>query len=81
MGSDLSGEDGNSRVLCADANTHEEARDEQTLPVGREARRDWGRRETDTGDKNLSATAEPVVERIDDESATATQLAETPLDM
>lgn len=62
--------DRDSRVLCTDADTHNEPRSEQSFPRLGKGGTNGGGCETESSDENLTSPAQVVVERINDESAT-----------
>lgn len=69
-GGHFGGVDGDGRVLGSDANTHNETSSKQALPGGGKGGTDGGRRETAGRNKDLTATAKVVIERIDNPGAT-----------
>jgi len=72
MGGHLGGEDGHCSVLSTDADAHDEAGGEQLLPRLCETGPDGGGGEDNGSEEDLAATAQVLVERVDDECANET---------
>ena len=64
--------DGDSSILGSNTDTHDEASGKETFPGGGEGGTDGSGSEAESSEENLTATAEVVVERIDDEGTTMT---------
>lgn len=60
--------DRHGSILCADADAHDKASGEETLPGFGKARADGGGCEAGCGEEDFSSSAEVVVEGIDNES-------------
>lgn len=61
----------NSSILRTNADAHDETSCEKFLPTGRKARGDWCGYQAASGNEDLTAPTEIVVERVDNESAAA----------
>jgi hypothetical protein len=71
MGSHLGRINGDGGILRANANAHDESRDEELLPRPGETRGDGGGCKAEGSDENLTTSAQVVIQRIDNEGAAA----------
>lgn len=71
MRSHLGGVNGDSGVLGSNADAHDEASSEETLPCSGEAGTDGSGSQAERSEEDLTATAKVVVEGIDNECAAA----------
>lgn len=65
--SDLSRENGNSSILCADTNTHDETNSKESLPRLSESGGDRSGGKTAGSKEDFTSTTEVVIKRVDDE--------------